>query len=389
MMLAAHSLKQTMVTACDASAKTLLPPFDLLKMVTAVPLLMETIKGWLFDGNTPKWSMKRNACPSAWMIMTAFMLCPLFAGMACGGSWNHITPFHVHHEFNHTMQLWFPQWHRVPPDPDFTHHSWGETKPTASDASTPHLVSARKDTAQVNAAECTHSVALKNVDNEKGGALIDRGANGGIAGGDTKVIARTDRKVHVEGIDKHQITDLPVATCAGVVDTQKGPVVLTMNQCAHVLNSKTTHSSAQMEAHGITVDDRAIRNGGKQHIVTPDGHVMPLQVRSGLVCVDMRPPTSKECRQAHNGGTEGSSPQVTLTSDMVWDPASIDHEHDAEQWFDAMEDLPEMTFDSPFDDCGDYICIKDRERVVAMVELHYNLAEIFVINEQEVTEAAK
>eukprot|EP00977_Amphora_coffeiformis_P024848 scaffold17338_cov107-Amphora_coffeaeformis.AAC.1 len=38
-------------------------------------------------------------------------------------------------------------------------------------------------------------------------ALVDRGANGGIAGQDVKVIATTDRRVDIQGIDNHQMTN--------------------------------------------------------------------------------------------------------------------------------------------------------------------------------------
>ena len=79
------------------------------------------------------------------------------------------------------------------------------------------------------------------------------------------------------------MTDIPIVTAAGVVDSQHGPIVLIMNQYAHVKNGKTIHSSAQLEAHGVTVDDRAISNDGYQHIITHGGYVIPLKVQSGLV----------------------------------------------------------------------------------------------------------
>ena len=47
------------------------------------------------------------------------------------------------------------------------------------------------------------------------GALVDRGANGGLAGADVHVIARTDRKVNVSGIDNHQMTNLSIVSARG------------------------------------------------------------------------------------------------------------------------------------------------------------------------------
>ena len=41
---------------------------------------------------------------------------------------------------------------------------------------------------------------------------MDRGANGGIAGIDVKVIATSDRSVDIQGIDNHQLTDVKIGT---------------------------------------------------------------------------------------------------------------------------------------------------------------------------------
>ena len=158
-------------------------------------------------------------------------------------------------------------------------------------------------------------------------------------------------QVDVQGINNHQLNNIPIVTAAGVVDTQKGPVVVILNQYAHVKHGRTIHSAAQMEAHGIKVDDRAIPNGGKQRIITQGGFVIPLQVRSGLVYMDMRPPTDQELAIP----SDRALPQVILTSDLDWHPSSIDYEHDSDQWFDAMTDLPDLESDTPFDDYGEYL----------------------------------
>ena len=41
-------------------------------------------------------------------------------------------------------------------------------------------------------------------------SLVDRGANGGIAGGDVYVYCLSDRKVNVTGIEDHQMPDLRI-----------------------------------------------------------------------------------------------------------------------------------------------------------------------------------
>ena len=173
------------------------------------------------------------------------------------------------------------------------------------------------------------------------GALIDRGANGGIAGHNVRIIATTDRHVDIQGVSNHQVVDVPIVTCGAVVKTQRGEAILIMNQYAHVRNGKTIHSCIQMESHGQSIDDKAIAAGGKQQVVTADGYAIPLHVREGLVYMDMRPHTDSEFERL---------PHIILTSDLQWDPSVMDHENDDVQWFDAVEELEEVHADSPFYD---------------------------------------
>ena len=109
-------------------------------------------------------------------------------------------------------------------------------------------------------------------------------------------------KLMFKAFDNHQLTNINIITAAGVVESQRGPVVLIMHQCAHMPGGKTIHSSAQLESHGMTVDDRAISNGGHQRMMAPCGHVIPLQVCSGLVCMDICKPTDAELADAEDGG---------------------------------------------------------------------------------------
>ena len=61
--------------------------------------------------------------------------------------------------------------------------------------------------------------------NQSNHHLIDRGANGGLAGADMKVIHTTTRKINIVGIDDHELTGLNVVTAAALLDTQKGPII--------------------------------------------------------------------------------------------------------------------------------------------------------------------
>ena len=61
--------------------------------------------------------------------------------------------------------------------------------------------------------------------NQSNHHLIDRGANGGLAGADMRVIHTTPRKINIVGIDDHELTGLNVVTAAALLDTQKGAII--------------------------------------------------------------------------------------------------------------------------------------------------------------------
>jgi hypothetical protein len=77
-----------------------------------------------------------------------------------------------------------------------------------------------------------------------------------------------------------------------------------------------------------------------------DGYVIPLDIKSGLPYVKMRPYTDAEWDVL---------PHVILTGDIDWNPSVLDHDlADDEQWYDAMSDFPEALRGSPFDAEGNY-----------------------------------
>jgi hypothetical protein len=55
-------------------------------------------------------------------------------------------------------------------------------------------------------------------------SLIDRGANGGLAGDDVLSLELSLRTVTISGIDGHTLTDIPIGTVAGLVDSSNGRV---------------------------------------------------------------------------------------------------------------------------------------------------------------------
>ena len=76
----------------------------------------------------------------------------------------------------------------------------------------------------------------------------------GIAGKDLRIIEHLNRRVDVQGIDNHQINDIPIVTAGGVTKTQKGDVILILHQYAYVGKGTSIHSSAQIEAYENHVD---------------------------------------------------------------------------------------------------------------------------------------
>ena len=152
---------------------------------------------------------------------------------------------------------------------------------------------------------------------DKRGALVDRGANGGLVGNDVRITCTTDREVDVSGIDNHQMTNLRIVTAGGVVSTQRGEVLLVMHQYAHVPQGKTIHSAIQLESFGHKVDDRSLKlKQGSQTITTLDGYVIPMNFINGLPYMPIRPYTDTEWT---------TLPHAILTSDVDWDPSIIDH----------------------------------------------------------------
>ncbi len=82
------------------------------------------------------------------------------------------------------------------------------------------------------------------------GTLVDRGANGGIAGSDCCIIKVNDQPQHfvnVEGIDGHVMTKWHLVTAVAITEMNQGPIILIMNQYAHSGKGHSIHSSPQLE----------------------------------------------------------------------------------------------------------------------------------------------
>jgi len=125
----------------------------------------------------------------------------------------------------------------------------------------------------------------------KSGTLVDRGANGGVLGNDTKVIFKRNKTVDVTGIDNHELNALPMvhATAKAIVD--KGPVILILRNYAHHGLNRTLHSAGQIEWYLNEACDTSMKVGGRQVIKTVDGYYVPINIIQGLPYMQMEPNT--------------------------------------------------------------------------------------------------
>ena len=77
-----------------------------------------------------------------------------------------------------------------------------------------------------------HTHLFYNVAQEKQAqhhSLVDRGANGGLAGSSVRILSKSSSKCTVTGIDQHQINGLDIVQCAALVNTNHGYFNLIMN----------------------------------------------------------------------------------------------------------------------------------------------------------------
>jgi hypothetical protein len=164
-------------------------------------------------------------------------------------------------------------------------------------------------------------------------ALIDRGTNGGVAGSDTWLIDKSLCSVHIEGIDDHMIKDIPIGTVGAVINTQHGEVTAIMHQYAYTGKGGTIHSSGQLEWCGNAVNNPSIKiEGSRQQLTTPDGYVVPIDVRRGLPYITMRPFTDEEFKEL---------PHIVWMSEDTWDPTSLDSViSDDPNWYEAEPSPP-------------------------------------------------
>ena len=192
--------------------------------------------------------------------------------------------------------------------------------------------------------------------NHTNNQLVDRGANGGLAGSDMRVIYKTHRKINISGIDNHEVNGLDVVTAATLLNTSLGKVIGIFNEYAHLGKGSSIHSSGQLEWFKTHVDEKSIKVGGTQLITTLDGYSVPLLIKDGLAyATSLGRPTDHDM---------DSYPHVFFTSPDEWDPSVLDHDPPPLDGLDPSQVLDQPFCDPMFDAYGDF-----NERIIANLNI--------------------
>ena len=112
-----------------------------------------------------------------------------------------------------------------PADPDLDNTEPCEAF-TFDDSTLEHIMDTYSPSYSINK---THIYHVSKHSSSHYGSLIDRGANGGLARSDVRILERTGRTVSVTGIDNHELPGLDIVTCAALLHTNHGKVVLIMH----------------------------------------------------------------------------------------------------------------------------------------------------------------
>jgi hypothetical protein len=131
-----------------------------------------------------------------------------------------------------------------------------------------------------------------------------------------------------------------------------------MLQYAYYGKDRSIHSCGQMEHYGNMVNDRSMKVGGNQCIITLDGYVIPLDIINGL-------PYMKTAK--HTDEEWDTLPKVVLTSPKRWNPMLIDYRlTERDDWKDLLSDFDKGIMDKPIDQFGNY---RKRQEVQLMDDI--------------------
>ena len=178
-----------------------------------------------------------------------------------------------------------------------------------------------------------------------GNQLVDRGANGGLAGSDMRILSKTGRHISIMGIKNHELTEIPIVTCAAKFETNDGPIIGIFNEYAFHGKGQSIHAPGQFEHFGHAVDERSVKVDGKQCITTLDGRAMSLHIKEGLVYIHSLGIPSDDDME--------TLPQIIFTSPDTWDPGVLDHLHPASSP-DSASNWQQVNTDGSMTHYGEY-----------------------------------
>ena len=239
----------------------------------------------------------------------------------------------------------------TPSDPllAMVHQSINTSDDDASDIT---KVLSAKRSQQIQVCKCYLFQHANHTNNQ----LVDRGANGGLAGSYMRVIHKPHRNINISGIENHEVTGLDVVTAATLLNTSLGKVIGIFNEYAYLGKGSSIHSSGQLEWFKTNVDEKSIKVGGTQLITTLDGYSVPLLIKDGLAyATSLGRPTDQDM---------DTYPHVFFTSPDEWDPSVLDHDPPHLDGLDPSQ-VPDQPFGDPmFDAYGDF-----NERIIANLNI--------------------
>lgn len=147
-------------------------------------------------------------------------------------------------------------------------------------------------------------------------ALLDRGANRCLIGQDMMFIKPQNpvRHVCISAAGNHMADEKRIGTGIGKAQTNLGTVLIIVHEGAYIPEQQNSILSAvQLEDYGCEVNEKFIRLGGKRIVVSQEGYIFPLVVKSGLPYLLMTRPTQADL-------DDPKIPHVILTSDAIWNP---------------------------------------------------------------------
>ena len=129
--------------------------------------------------------------------------------------------------------------------------------------------------------------------------------------------ASPERFVDLFGIQGKVTSGMLVGTFVSIIRLNTNEEVLgVFHEYAHNPNhQQAIHSTLQLTAHGMNVEDRSPRFGAPPSITTPQGDVIPLSFIDGLPMLRLRCPTDMEVV---------STRRIHLTGSGSWDPSRYD-----------------------------------------------------------------